>query len=121
MYGRKETEMKKIAIALENDRQYREEFIMCREKHRPTLSHEYMWVGNEDSKEVVKFPISADVFVARYHHNGNDWTEMSIVHIQNGREDVVFYSEDLGDYEHFEETIENLNKKGFQRMLDCDY
>lgn len=110
--------MKKYSVTLENDRQFRQEFIMCRKKHEPTLSHEYPWVGREDSKEVVEFPISADIFVARYHHTGNDWAgaEMSIVHIQNGREDVVFHSENLEKYEQFTETIENLNKRGFQRI-----
>lgn len=113
--------MKKINVELTNDRQYKEEFILCRKKHVAKLSHEYTWVGSEDTVQWVEFPISADVVVARYHHNGNDWTEMSIVRIQNGKEMRVFCSDNLEDYDHFQEVVEGLKKKGFQQLEDCDY
>lgn len=113
--------MKKMNIELENDRQYREEYVMCRKKHLVKLTHKYVWVGSGASREFVVIPVSADVIVVRYHHNGGDETEISLVRIQNGRKEELFYSEDLEDYGKFQEMLENLKKKGFQRIEDSDY
>lgn len=113
--------MKRRVIGLSNNGPYREEFVMCRRKHITKLSQEYTWIGNEESEEYVDFPISVEVVVARYHHNGSEYTEMSIVRIQNGVENVIFESEDLDDYGGFKKAVEDLEKKGFQRVYDCDY
>ena len=46
---------------------------------------------------------------------------MSIVHIQNGKEDILFYSDDWDEYEDFEKTLEEMEKRGFKRVRDCDH
>lgn len=114
--------MKILTLELKNDRQFTKEFVMCRKKHITKLVHEYTWIGNADSQEVIMFPISTDLYVVRYHHNGDDETEMSITHIQNGKGNVIFQSEDLKDYETFEEQVKRLKEeKRIQRVHDSDY
>ena len=108
--------MKSLKIELKNDRQFTEEFVMCRKKHITKLTHIYLWVGSTDSREVISFPIATDLYVARYHHNGDDETEMSLTHIQNGKENVIFHSEDLKDYETFEKEVKSLIEKGVSRI-----
>ncbi len=101
-------------VELNNDRQYREEFILSREKNLKKINHEYYWIGREDSRVFVDFPISVDVLVARYHY-GCGQTEMSLERICNGRKEQLFSSEDDRDYDKFQEIIETWKQKGFQQ------
>ncbi|MCI8309039.1 MAG: hypothetical protein HFJ45_02270 [Clostridia bacterium] len=71
--------------------------------------------------ECIKFSVSADVIVARYCYNGCNCIEISIIRIQNGREEELFYSDNLEDYDDFQVVIEEWKKKGFQQKRDCDY